>query len=70
MPASKRKLSINKQTEPVMGWTGEIRRGDVFLVSLDPVIGSEQGGTRPVLVIQNDVGNHHSPVTIIARSPS
>lgn len=49
-----------------MGWTGDIRRGDVFLVSLDPVIGSEQGGTRPVLVIQNDVGNRHSPVTIVA----
>lgn len=49
-----------------MGWTGEIRRGDVFLVSLDPVIGSEQGGTRPVLVVQNDVGNQHSPVTIVA----
>ncbi|MBI4872172.1 MAG: type II toxin-antitoxin system PemK/MazF family toxin [Candidatus Riflebacteria bacterium] len=49
-----------------MTWSGEVRRGDVFLVSLDPVVGSEQGGTRPVLVIQNDVGNQHSPVTIVA----
>ena len=48
------------------GWTGEIRRGDVFLVSLDPVVGSEQGGRRPVLVIQNDTGNQISPVTIVA----
>lgn len=43
-----------------------IRRGDVFFAELDPVIGSEQGGVRPVLVIQNDVGNQHSPTTIIA----
>src|SRR3972149_1436500 len=44
----------------------EIRRGDVFLVALDPVVGSEQGKTRPCLVIQNDEGNNFSPVTIIA----
>jgi mRNA interferase MazF len=47
-------------------WTGEVRRGDVFLVSLDPVVGSEQGGSRPVLVVQNDVGNEYSPVIIVA----
>ncbi len=44
----------------------KIRRGDIFFADLSPVIGSEQGGTRPVLVIQNDVGNKHSPTTIIA----
>ncbi|MBI3891186.1 MAG: type II toxin-antitoxin system PemK/MazF family toxin [Candidatus Wallbacteria bacterium] len=49
-----------------MSWSGEVRRGDVFLVSLDPTVGSEQGGTRPVVVIQNDVGNEFSPVTIVA----
>jgi mRNA interferase MazF len=43
-----------------------IRRGDIFLVSLDPVRGSEQGKTRPCVVIQNDLGNQYSPVTIVA----
>ncbi|MFH0836811.1 MAG: type II toxin-antitoxin system PemK/MazF family toxin [Candidatus Aenigmatarchaeota archaeon] len=43
-----------------------IRRGDVVLVNLDPVIGSEEGKTRPALIIQNDIGNEFSPVTIIA----
>jgi len=43
-----------------------IRRGDIALVNLDPVIGSEQGKTRPALVIQNDVGNEFSPTTIVA----
>ena len=38
-----------------------IRRGDIFYADLRPVIGSEQGGVRPVLIIQNDVGNRHSP---------
>lgn len=44
----------------------EIRRGDIFLVSLDPVKGSEQGKTRPCLIIQNNEGNKYSPTTIIA----
>lgn len=44
----------------------EIKRGEIVLVNLDPVIGSEQGKTRPVLVIQNDVGNEFSPTIIIA----
>lgn len=43
-----------------------IRRGDVFYAELNPVIGSEQGGTRPVLVISNNTGNRHSPTVIIA----
>lgn len=42
------------------------RRGDIYLADLDPVIGSEQGGTRPVLVLQNDIGNFYSPVLTIA----
>jgi len=41
-------------------------RGDIYLADLSPIIGSEQGGIRPVLVIQNNIGNHHSPTTIIA----
>ena len=43
-----------------------IRRGDVVLVNLDPVVGSEQGKTRPALIIQNDIGNEYSPTTIVA----
>lgn len=44
----------------------KIKRGDVILVNLDPVIGSEQGKTRPAVVLQNDLGNEYSPTTIIA----
>ena len=44
----------------------EIKRGDIYYADLDPVIGSEQGGIRPVLVIQNDVGNKYSPTVIVA----
>ena len=42
-----------------------IARGDLYSASLDPVVGSEQGGVRPVLVIQNDVGNRYSPTVIV-----
>jgi|SRR3989344_1103556 len=44
----------------------EIKRGDIVLVNLEPVKGSEQGGIRPCLIIQNDKGNKYSPLTIIA----
>ena len=47
-----------------------IRRGDIFYADLRPVIGSEQGGIRPVLVVQNDVGNRHSPTVIVAAITS
>ena len=43
-----------------------IKHGDIVLVNLDPVIGSEQGKTRPALVIQNNIGNEYSPTTIVA----
>ena len=43
-----------------------IRRGDIFYADLRPVVGSEQGGIRPVLIIQNDIGNQHSPTVIAA----
>ncbi|MGI5825189.1 MAG: type II toxin-antitoxin system PemK/MazF family toxin [Bacillota bacterium] len=42
-----------------------LKRGEIFFAELNPVQGSEQGGIRPVLVVQNDVGNSHSPTTII-----
>ena len=43
-----------------------VKRGDIFYADLSPVVGSEQGGIRPVLVVQNDVGNRHSPTVICA----
>lgn len=43
-----------------------VKRGDVFFADLSPVIGSEQGGIRPVLVVQNNLGNHFSPTVIVA----
>lgn len=47
-----------------------IKRGDIFYADLSPVVGSEQGGVRPVLIIQNDVGNKYSPTVIIAAITS
>ena len=47
-----------------------VKRGDMFYADLSPVIGSEQGGVRPVLIIQNDVGNKHSPTVIAAAITS
>ena len=48
----------------------QIRRGDIFYADLSPVVGSEQGGIRPVLIVQNDVGNKHSPTVIAAAITS
>lgn len=42
-----------------------VKRGDIFFADLSPVVGSEQGGVRPVLIIQNDLGNHFAPTVII-----
>ena len=50
--------------------TNNIRRGDIYYADLSPVIGSEQGGLRPVLIVQNDVGNKHSPTVIAAAITS
>ena len=47
-----------------------MKRGDIYYADLRPVIGSEQGGVRPVLIIQNDVGNKHSPTVICAAITS
>ena len=47
-----------------------IRRGDIYYADLSPVVGSEQGGMRPVLIIQNDTGNRHSPTVIAAAITS
>ena len=47
-----------------------VKRGDIYYADLSPVVGSEQGGIRPVLIIQNDVGNRHSPTVICAAITS
>ena len=48
----------------------EIKRGDIFIADLDPVVGSEQGGVRPVLIVQNERGNRFSPTVICAAMTS
>jgi mRNA interferase MazF len=47
-----------------------IRRGDVYFADLNPVVGSEQGGQRPVLIVQNNIGNEYSPTVIVAAITS
>lgn len=47
-----------------------VKRGDIFYADLSPVVGSEQGGIRPVLIIQNDIGNRYSPTVICAAITS
>lgn len=47
-----------------------VKRGDIYYADLSPVIGSEQGGVRPVLIVQNDTGNRHSPTVIVAAITS
>ena len=49
---------------------GEIHRGEIYYADLSPVSGSEQGGIRPVLVLQNDMGNRYSPTVIVAAITS
>ena len=53
-----------------MNTISTVRRGDIFFADLSPVVGSEQGGMRPVLIIQNDAGNRHSPTVIAAAITS
>jgi mRNA interferase MazF len=53
---------MNREKQP--------RRGDVYYADLNPAIGSEQGGVRPVLILQNDIGNRHSPTLIAAAITS
>ena len=59
-PAHRMQQTLYAEREPIM-----IMRGDLFSACLDPVVGSEQGGIRPVLVVQNDVGNRYSPTVIV-----
>lgn len=50
--------------------TGQVKRGEIYYADLSPVVGSEQGGVRPVLIIQNDVGNKYSPTVIVSAITS
>ena len=59
------KFERNRRVSSMM-----IRRGDIYFADLRPVVGSEQGGVRPVLIIQNDMGNRHSPTVICAAITS
>jgi len=54
----------------IVSVNNNIRRGDIFYADLSPVVGSEQGGVRPVLIVQNDVGNRYSPTVIAAAITS
>ena len=47
-----------------------VRRGDIFYADLSPIVGSEQGGIRPVLIVQNDIGNKYSPTVIVSAITS
>ena len=47
-----------------------VKRGDIYYADLSPVVGSEQGGMRPVLILQNDIGNKHSPTVVVAAITS
>lgn len=48
----------------------DVKRGELYFADLNPVVGSEQGGKRPVVVLQNDIGNQYSPTTIVAAITS
>ena len=54
----------------VSGYQMSVHRGEIYYADLSPVVGSEQGGIRPVLIVQNDIGNRHSPTVIAAAITS
>ncbi len=61
------RLSIRRRVKSVQS---AVKRGDIYYADLSPVVGSEQGGMRPVLIVQNDTGNKHSPTVIAAAITS
>ena len=63
----KGQLSIRRRVKSVQS---AVKRGDIYYADLSPVVGSEQGGMRPVLIVQNDTGNKHSPTVIAAAITS
>ena len=66
MNPDKKEKSSNAKGEKTMN----IKRGDIYYADLSPVVGSEQGGLRPVLIVQNDIGNRYSPTVIAAAITS
>ena len=62
--------SAGKSLRRVKTMESFVKRGDIYYADLSPVVGSEQGGTRPVLIVQNDTGNRHSPTVIAAAITS
>lgn len=60
----------NDSSRSVNYMDSTVKRGDIYYADLSPVVGSEQGGTRPVLIVQNDTGNRHSPTVIAAAITS
>lgn len=73
IPALHRKTSVAREkflSERESYMDSTVKRGDIFYADLSPVVGSEQGGTRPVLIVQNDTGNRHSPTVIAAAITS
>ena len=72
LAALHRTLSVAQVTifRSVKAMDSIVKRGDIFYADLSPVVGSEQGGTRPVLIVQNDTGNRHSPTVIAAAITS
>ena len=62
--------SAGKSLRRVKRMESFVKRGDIYYADLSPVVGSEQGGTRPVLIVQNDTGNRHSPTVIAAAITS
>ena len=70
LPAIRLYHLLNKKYPIGRERCGKLRRGDIYYADLRPVVGSEQGGVRPVLIIQNDVGNRHSPTVICAAITS
>ena len=65
-----KRKEIRKKDKKGMRMTMNIHRGDIYYADLSPVVGSEQGGLRPVLIIQNDIGNRYSPTVIAAAITS
>lgn len=65
-------LNSHRKTEKILfrGVIMVVKRGDIFYADLSPVVGSEQGGVRPVFIVQNDVGNRYSPTVICAAITS
>lgn len=66
----RRSIAARNELRSVKQMDTTVKRGDIFYADLSPVVGSEQGGTRPVLIVQNDTGNKHSPTVIAAAITS